>query len=247
MTLKFERARRHLGVIHEAIDEFVSTAYEGSASYCEVDTGNYALKLGEIRHPDHGLAVIVGDFLHNLRSALDHLAFQLVRFPVEDGGDKTPEDKISFPLCDTPASFERSKWKVRGSAPGVEAIIEGLQPYSVAQQPFLWLLHELNNWDKHRVLHLSENTLIEVGFGQIENTDFAEVRAAGELEDDAVLARWKAKSGLDPDVEVGLYLGTEVTFENGPGAGWQVKGALDSMLILSEYALEELIPFIAIP
>lgn len=245
VALKIERARSHLHAINHALEEFIKTAFDECSSYCEVNTGKNVLALGKIRHPEPGLAVVIGDFLHNARGALDHLAYQVVMNPRDEGGPKAPEDKIMFQICDLPDSFERTKWKVRGAAPGALAVIERLQPYNRGQ-PYLWLLHELNNWDKHRLTHAVENTLIEVNCMHPERLDVFEIRVPGELEDDAILARWKATPGPDPDVDVGLYFGTEVTFEDGPGARRQVRGVLTGMLLFAEEAIEELTPFVAV-
>jgi hypothetical protein len=243
VELKVERARGHLNAIDEAIEVFVKTAFEGTLHYGDVHTREHVLQLGPLRHPDHRLAVVVGDFLHNMRSAFDHLAYQLVQFPIEDGGPKTPGDKIAFPLTDNPTAFDRSKGKIRGAAPGVEAIVESHQPYN-SGQPFLWFLHELNNWDKHRVLHLVENTVTDFGFLNPEHILTANFHPAGELEADAELARWKLKPGTDPNVDVGIYFASQVAFEDGPAAGWQVHGTLEAMLIFFDSAANELTPFI---
>lgn len=246
VNLKIERARGHLNAIDETLEAFVKTAFEGCAPYCDVETQERGLKLGPLRYPDPSLVLVVGDFLHNVRSAFDHLAYQLVQFPTENGGSKTAEDKIAFPITDSPEAFERSKWKIRGAAPDVEAIVERYQPYHTWERPFLWYLHELNNWDKHRLLHLVENTLTQVGFIEVQALSIARGRPAGPFEADAELARWKVKDGLDPEMDVGFYMATEVAFEDGPAAGWQLHGTLESMLIEFDYAFGELVPFVAV-
>jgi hypothetical protein len=88
--------------------------------------------------------------LHNLRSALDHLAWQLVLF---DGGQ--PNEQTGFPILTRPGPVT-----IR---PGItnEAILAALtdaQPFSEADHGHdphdhaLELVRFLNNYDKHRLL-----------------------------------------------------------------------------------------------
>jgi hypothetical protein len=103
----------------------------------------------------------MGDCLHNLRSSLDHLAWQLV---LADGG--TPTTRTDFPIFKCEGLFrehKKSKKAPTGVVGGVSqqaaALIESLQPYnrtdgSPEEHP-LWVVHHLNIIDKHRRLSLT--------------------------------------------------------------------------------------------
>jgi hypothetical protein len=99
----------------------------------------------------------IGNVLFNLRSALDHLACQLV---IANGG--VPEF-VTPPLTAFPVWAERLTQNggikdlriAGGVSPQVLAKVEGLQPYNRPDDPTLdplWILTELNNIDKHRLL-----------------------------------------------------------------------------------------------
>lgn len=102
---------------------------------------------------DHWSAV-VGDALHNLRSALDHLADQLVRL---NGG--SPNKRTQFPVLLRPSRWnpctncsEPAVPRVGGGiSAAAQAVIEEIQPYK-GTETGQWLarLHELNVIDKHR-------------------------------------------------------------------------------------------------
>lgn len=100
---------------------------------------------------DSRLNTIIGELLHDLRSALDHLAWQLV---LNAGG--TPTDDTKFPI-EAPTTNPQGKQGSPGVAGGVsrkaKALIACAQPYKwgarYREHP-LWLLHKLWNIDKHR-------------------------------------------------------------------------------------------------
>lgn len=102
----------------------------------------------------------VGDALHNLRSALDHLAWQLVL-----ANGKTPGTGTGFPIYD-PAMKEPESFfarKVQGMGPEAIKAIEDLKPYKGGND-MLWLLHELDRLDKHREI---------IGIGTAHVGDYA--------------------------------------------------------------------------
>lgn len=109
---------------------------------------------------DPRLNTIIGELLHNLRSALDHLAWQLVL-----NAKGTPTDDTKFPI-EAPTTNPQGKQGTPGVAgdvsPKAKALIRSAQPYQwgarYREHP-LWLLHKLWNIDKHR------HVLAEGSFG----------------------------------------------------------------------------------
>lgn len=146
------------------------------------ETGDYVVKLLEA-HPRTGWGinasrgsprperwpVIVGEIIHDLRSALDHLAFQLtatirqIAYQALDLSHGLPPEwrNISFPIQKSRSKFrtdaERKLWGLE-NAPRFLEFIEAQQPF--ARNPTnpeaetLWILNDLWNIDKHRSLHL---------------------------------------------------------------------------------------------
>jgi hypothetical protein len=99
-----------------------------------------------------GIGLIVGDALHNLRSTLDHLAWQLV---LEAGS--APTSSTSFPIFDDAAKYGRGALsKLAGMRQSAIDAIAAIKPYKGGNDT-LWRLHRLNNVDKHRLV-------ISVGF-----------------------------------------------------------------------------------
>ncbi len=121
---------------------------------------------------------ILGDVIHNLRSALDRLAYQLaiLNAPSED-----PPPGTEFPIFLDQEKF-RAKgkgsgaYKVRGIAPHVRDRIESLQPYDAPERP-LWVLQQLSNGDKHR---LGAVPVTEVGIPIMEGPFCTDCIITGE-------------------------------------------------------------------
>ena len=108
------------------------------------------------------LSVLVGEVVFQLRSALDHLVYQLIvaytkkkptfrsQFPIVGHGRKRQPDAL--------AEYEAQKpGMIKGVSPTAEAIIDKVQPLqrgaSYDKDP-LWMIQELHNIDKHRILNL---------------------------------------------------------------------------------------------
>jgi hypothetical protein len=99
--------------------------------------------------PSDEWATLIGDCVHNLRSALDYLAWELA-------GSNLDDRQIMFPICDTPEQWERF-CKSRGTnlRPTILEKLKELQPFT--QDPnggiaVLSVIRDLDNRDKHQLL-----------------------------------------------------------------------------------------------
>lgn len=92
-----------------------------------------------------------GDIVNNLRSALDHLIFQLIDVHSPNSPAKVFE-RCAFPICQNVTSYEAAKrTKLQGISPDATKLLDACKPYKGADNP-LWLLDELNNICKHRLI-----------------------------------------------------------------------------------------------
>jgi hypothetical protein len=150
--LKLARAQEHLRAINVAIDKFREVDAYTITFEPNSDRRQVAIKLVILRNLPPEWAIIIGDCIHNLRGALDHLAFAL---PRATGTDPRWEDWSQFPICDAPRGFGNV---IGRCLCGVDALaIEGVersQPYFGRDGPEghgLWYLRNLSNLDKHRL------------------------------------------------------------------------------------------------
>lgn len=108
-------------------------------------------------NPPQELAVDIGEIAHNLRSALEHLVHQLVLL-----AGNAPTWGTGFPISLTKSGTRRKPVfdiqrldRLKGVLAKHQAMIEGLQPYKRGRggkADALWRLHEINRFDKHRLL-----------------------------------------------------------------------------------------------
>jgi hypothetical protein len=76
------------------------------------------------------VGLVVGDCVHNMRSALDHIVYQLVLSnPKRPAG--TPNISTQFPLADTLEGYKGQvdRGRIRGVRDDAAALIDLLQPY----------------------------------------------------------------------------------------------------------------------
>lgn len=145
---KLARGKEHLAALVEACGEYLDTGPQITVEmYDDPETGGVEMRfLGEPSPPAR-IGAIVGDVVHNLRSALDVAAWQLAIAHDEDAARKG-RSQVTFPLTDSPAEFKKRALRFFGEP--ARKVIEHLQPYQPSMEALGWL-RELSNADKHRV------------------------------------------------------------------------------------------------
>jgi hypothetical protein len=101
--------------------------------------------------------IIVGEIIHNLRSALDYLIFQLVIH--ETAAEPSGNSKIQFPIFEKEDGFDTRGVRIMLRDVGADAValIKSEQPFATGdgRKSPLWFLRELSNRDKHRSICLA--------------------------------------------------------------------------------------------
>jgi hypothetical protein len=146
---KLDRAKEHLKALEEA--RLVFLQGEPYAIEWGQEGHEYVGRAKVNRYPPPRLSTIIGDFLQNLRSALDYTVWELAR-----GEAELPPGQPQFPIFKTCGQFKQNgAWRIRDVPEPQRTLIEDLQPYQRGDdaivQP-LWVLAELSNQDKHRRL-----------------------------------------------------------------------------------------------
>lgn len=156
---KLRRAKEHLRALHrEQVTYMKGEPY--TSSYA--DEGDWKLWFfKESEKPPLRLGVILGDVIHNLRSALDHVVWQLVI-----ANDKRPGRHNAFPIYVLEKDWDRQvedrhSKKGRGPLWGVSDTtftrIKEMQPFvgrdeNTAKRQPLALLNHLSVRDKHQTI-----------------------------------------------------------------------------------------------
>jgi hypothetical protein len=149
IRLKTNRARKNLRELQSELHAFNATKpYKFDIRRDRVSR-RPIYYLTEVQEPPVALAVTAGDVIHNARTALDHLAYQLV---LVGTGEPGPFKNVQFPIAESASKYEDSKRKdTKRMQPEALAAIDRLKPYQGGND-ILWRLHHRDNVSKHRVL-----------------------------------------------------------------------------------------------
>lgn len=147
---KLARTQQHLDELDDEITAFVEGAPYSISYERKPDGTDHIWRVHVREQPPLALGSIVGDFLQNTRSALDHLIWQLAIL----SGKETPNRNTAFPVCDTEGIFRAkgTRKKVADLNKEYRAAVEWLQPFQIggaARNHWLWHLNELSRVDKH--------------------------------------------------------------------------------------------------
>jgi len=148
--MKIGRAYKHVKEFDSLVvahctraDPFITTGRE------DVTNGRITVRI-EFAKLKGDILLSLGDFVYNLRSGLDQLAWQLCL-----AGGGTPGRDTMFPIFEDEVKSEpQFRKRVEGMPPDAVASIRELQPYKrgadYKKHP-LWQLNALGNIDKHRL------------------------------------------------------------------------------------------------
>lgn len=147
--LKIERAAKHVVELNELISEKHPFTF-----ICETDTETHK-RTAFVKEDEPtvcAVAAISGDIVHNLRTALDHAYWGIVSPHVTTPRE---ESNIQFPFSKTAARLEESiknRFADRVSPKFFQALID-LKPHGDSGgNELLYLIHQLDALDKHRLL-----------------------------------------------------------------------------------------------
>lgn len=184
IRLKLARAEEHLQSVMQTVGSLESAQCEMIPEESPQHKNYGVLRINLTPKPPAALSAVIGDFLFNVRSALDHLVWQLV---IANGG--TPGTSNMFPIAPDPKNFrdEEKRQRLRGVAPEAQALIEQMQPYHTGNEA-LQILSRLHNIDKHQTLHITtavaRHTAVE--WSDVEGPVLGMVIENEELRDGAI-------------------------------------------------------------
>jgi hypothetical protein len=152
---KIERAKQHISNLKIANDAFLDTEPYAFTTQINAQTGEqefHAARDFQVA-PDE-IALIVGDVVHNLRAALDHLAFQLwLNSPLRTGSGR----HVYYPIAESADKYKAEHMrKVKGMTDDAIHAIGATEPYQGGKGDALWVINELDIADKHRTLLVSD-------------------------------------------------------------------------------------------
>ena len=161
ISVKIQRAQEHLASLSSEVRAYLESQPYEVAAKRNPETRRLIYFVAGVRPTPRRLSALLGDTIQNLRSALDHLAFQLVS--VATG--KFPTTHVYFPVADDHSKYiKQRRRQLKGAAPAAIAAVDGLKPYKGGNDE-IWLLHKLNIIDKHRALITAGSAFRSVNIG----------------------------------------------------------------------------------
>jgi hypothetical protein len=242
--LKLGHAREHREAFSRLGTEWGKEVFKTWPVTHDAENDEFTLALETVPTPDPDFALILGDAVHNYRSSLDHLAFQLVKHPDRKPREKrAPDGEIAFPIAACEQAYDPGP--IQGAADRAKDHIRAMQPFNPGWE-LLLVLKKLDDRDKHRAVHLVSHTIAGVGF---LNTEVVEkpwlIKPGTRIEDGAVLARWKYRPDADRQTDIGPFVGMGIEFDGGIVDGAEVLGVLERIGWIVEDVINTLARYVA--
>jgi hypothetical protein len=188
--------------------------------------------------------------IQTLRSALDHVAYQLFR---RGPGGKGDGKHIYFPIAENKLKYDNQKGgQTSGMSSQAIAAIDAIQPYGGGND-VLWHLHALNNVDKHRLILTAGSAVRSVDFGAY----ITQKAPKGSPLSRAYLSVFLKPGDNDYPLEVGTIVFTDiglevialpvkfeiVLYEKGVVEGKPLLETVQAMITAVEKVIADLKPF----
>jgi hypothetical protein len=211
--LKLRRATQHLNTLRHRTEVWVEREPVIVVGDCEVKTREHFVRLRVRSDLDPIFELLVGDCIHCLRQALDHLAYGLAISV--SGSDPPPnEETTGFPITTSLQAFNSAlpaKIGKRKRIPaGLYEALEQMQPYNGGDLNLevLWVLHRLDNLDKHRfppvVAGSVSNTDVDARHTDVRQITVLGAGEGGAVKDGEPIFHYAADENTEhhPDVQV---------------------------------------------
>jgi hypothetical protein len=167
--------------------------------------------------PSTRWGLMVGDCVHNARSALDQLAWRLA------GSDET-DNWTQFPIfIDRDNFYAKGLGRIKKLCDHAKAVIEDLQPFQIADpiersRSPLWLLSEFDNADKHRLVPMIASAVTLSVMTPIPNNPrpTGQDLTAGPFHDGKVMGWIEFTTKVPPSIDVKAQFDIEIVFPQIP-------------------------------
>jgi len=143
--LKVQRAYRHIDELRGMFANFLKSDFCSLTVDQDPQTGQNSIYVASTASPPPEMALVIGDAVHNLRTALDHT---IVKILGERG------NRESFPVAkerDNPGAHS-TYGVIKKTLPDLAALIlEKIEIHDTGN-PSIWAVSKIDNFDKHNLL-----------------------------------------------------------------------------------------------
>jgi hypothetical protein len=227
---KIARASRGLKELGDELIAFGNQHPHEIVRYNDTDRREQVFFLRIYQTPPPILGVSTGEFIHNLRSALDHLANAL---PLKAGAIRPAKTQFPVFVRKEPDHADKSLPCFDRDAPrfigdvtdAAMMVVQSVQPYNRPEAPQdhpLAVLHDFWNWDKHNAIPVVLAALAPITYTDIDAREGGSVYLAspGPVHDCQVLAAFGISDKPEAQVKGKIDIAIEVAFgRGGPAIG----------------------------
>ncbi len=121
--------------------------------HSSTELDSFGISEGSVRLPHlddlvpHKAQAIAGEIIHDLRSALDNLIYEVSR----RNNNNVEVEQTQFVIASDEESYRNQQWRLRKLIEKQKNKVESIQPYN-NEDKWASLLSDLSNRDKHRYL-----------------------------------------------------------------------------------------------
>lgn len=216
---RYERALAHKEAAAREWSAFLGEEpYDARLSAID-DNGRFEMWIEQRIPVPPVISIEFGEYLYNLRAALDYLAFAV---SVADSKQDPPpgEELIQFPIYDTEKSWMTNEYRIESFSDKHRSWVKAVQPFMGDKSPRHYLLPWLNDLarkDRHRQLHVAGAYIAEaapmVDAPNGAAVPFEEVEPVAFVEGDTVIARFQVvpfSAGDEVEANPNLALDVEI-------------------------------------
>jgi hypothetical protein len=233
IKVRLDRAYHQFDTLALELDAFVKGKPNTLVPEEHADSLGWTIRYRQLKPIPPLWSVQIGEIVHDLHSALDHIVWQVV---IKETGAETQSTKLQFPVFLTKGGYEKPRSrggvgageeKLPGVSGEVRALIKELQPFSTgenADSP-LWHLYCLSVWDKHKDAVISCFLPKRLGLRRLSQREVERVAIAppGPLKDGAEILDVRLKPGTvrprPKDMEMYAEAAALIAFEK-PESVW---------------------------
>lgn len=173
------------------------------------DYGSGVVGVRRDRSLPPSLPLLVGEFLYQLRAALDNCLYEVAL--IHSGEDPPPgATQLQFPIYTTPAAWTSNLYRLKHLSDEHRQMLERIQPYQARHKALncLGILNDLARIDRHRTVHLVGACVVE-GRLAVEAPPGSTITAVQRvqrpvIDDEAPLATFVIQP-WSPEQQVRLY------------------------------------------
>lgn len=223
--LKIERAQAHIREVDFLIHTYLRRRAYRIAQKTDFDTGKFGFEIALNEMPPIEISAFLGDAIHNLRTALDHLISAVV---AEEGGNL---ESSYFPFARDREDIEKMiARRAKDASEEAKQICREMQPYPGGNDA-LYGLHKADITDKHQSL------IVASAIGNFQyrllprstGPDVTVQTNISYLSKEAYFVPSPEGREFEHPFEIGLSI--EIVFpENGPLGGYPVVATLNELL-----------------